>query len=114
MDKYTVISLIAVIIFVSGCSQSIPYDYTKEELKQVEEESFNYFPTHLQDQYDKSDVNVQNICEIDNRTLTENNYHHVFIVQLEDENLNVGLNHNTKNVDLIGNFSNTEQCKEIR
>lgn len=108
------ISLITVMIFVSGCSQSIPYGYTQEELNKVEENSFDFFPVSLQDQYDKSDVSVNSICEIDSRTLTTNNYHHVFIVQLEDETLNVGLNDNTNNVDIIGSFSNTEKCEEMR
>lgn len=98
---------------MSACSQSIPFDYTAEELTKVEQESYSYFPVSLQYQYDKADVTVDSICEIDERTLTTNHYNHVFIVQLEDETLNVGLNKDTDSVELVGNYSSSDECEKI-
>lgn len=98
---------------ISACSQSIPYDYTTDDIQQIEHDSFLYFSNSLQDQYDKSDVTVNRICEVDERTLTTNNYNHIFIVQLEDETLNVGLNKNTDTTEMVGDFSNSETCENL-
>lgn len=98
---------------MTACSQSIPFDYTKAELDEVKQGSYAYFPVSLQDQYDKSDVTVDKICEIDEQTLTTNNYNHVFIVQLEDEYLSVGLNKETDSVEMIGDFSSSDVCEKI-
>lgn len=113
MSRYKIIFTVIVVILIAACSQSIPFDYTEADLKKVAQGSYSYFPVSLQDQYDKSDVTVDSVCEVDERTLTTNNYNHVFIVQLEDENLSVGLNKGTENVEMVGNFSSSDICEKI-
>lgn len=113
MYKFKLLILMVVITIMSACSQSIPFDYTKEDLEKIEQESYSYFPVHLQEQNDKADVSVDRICEVDERTLTNNHYNHIFIVQLENEPLNVSLNETTNKVDMVGNFSSNDTCKTL-
>ena len=44
--------------------------------------------------------------------MTTDKYKNVFIVQLGNKEINVGLNN--ENVDMIGQYSDNENCKKIK
>ncbi|GAA3713177.1 hypothetical protein GCM10022378_00090 [Salinicoccus jeotgali] len=113
MDKYKTITLMISIILLASCSKAIPYGYSEDDIEKIKEESYSYFPLSLKNINDTSDVAVDKICEVNTETLTTNNYEHVFIAQLDEETLNVGLNKETNEVNILGDFSNTEQCKTL-
>lgn len=106
--------LLIILLFVSSCDNSttLPYGYTEEEVRKVTEESFKSFPLSMQENNTSSDITLISICEIDESTLTTSNYNHIFVLELDNQELNFSINKNTEEVVLIGSYA-TSDCKTI-
>lgn len=112
MNKIKWFITMSALIYLAACSSENPFGYSDEELETVKNESYELFSSSLHEVNDKSDVTIKAICEIDERTMTTDKYKNVFIVQIGNKEINVGLNN--ENVDMIGQYSDNENCKKIK